>query len=250
MKNYKYHCMFCRSDYADFPMGGKCPKCGFPMNRIQTYMEGPMRDALLVKIGSEFALNNMRKGNFWMQSPKYFQIHFENEARDDVYESAFDFVELDSTTPDQPVSSVASSMQNLYRILCFGYIFVEDGRIQKPNERMRLLGSHFSYVNTQRLVATFKQAAEQKNVKFDFGGVHYLGSSYKGIYTPFCKMPKFSYQEEQRAVFYSEQYALIDDCEKDTVSFGDIGEWFSKPVPIDELYQEHPLEKLTKIILD
>lgn len=250
MNKGKYHCMFCRSDFSDFPKGGKCPKCDFPMNPIQTYMDGSVRDALLVKIGSEFALNNMRNGNFWMQSPKYFQIHFENEARDDVFESAFDFVELDAAIPDKPISSVASSTQNLYRILCFGYIFVENGRIQKPDERMRLFGSHFSYVNTQQLMSAFKQAANQKNVKFDFGGVHYLGSSYKGVYTPFCKMPKFSYQEEQRAVFYSEQYASKHECEKDIVSLGDIGEWFSKPVPIDVLFEECTIEDFKKAILD
>lgn len=250
MNKGKYHCMFCRSDFPDFPKGGKCPKCDFPMNPIQTYMDGPVRDALLVKIGSEFALNNMRDGNFWMQSPKYFQIHFENEARDDVFESAFDYVELSSTKPDQPVSSIASNTQNLYRILCFGYIFVEDGRLQKPDERMRLFGSHFSYVNTQRLISAFKQAAEQKDVKFDFGGVHYLGGDYKGVYTPFCKMPKFAYQEEQRAVFYSEQYASIDECEKDTVNLGDIGEWFSKPIPIEKLYQGLSMDDFIEVLLD
>ena len=246
----KYHCMFCRSDFSAFPQNGNCPKCGFPMNQIQTYMDGPIRDALLVKIGSEFALNNMRSGNFWMQSPKYFQIHFENEARDDVFESAFDYVELNLTEPNQPVSSIASNTQNLYRILCFGYIFVENGHIQKPDERMRLFGTHFSYVNTQRLISAFQQAAEQKGVKFDFGGVHYLGNDYKGVYTPFCKMPKFAYQEEQRAVFFSEQYASIDECEKDIVSLGDIGEWFSKPIPIDVLFNECTIEDFKRVILD
>ena len=233
-----YHCMFCRSNFEIMPGNGKCPVCSFPLNRNPVGIEtGDSHEAFLVKIGSETALQNMRNGNFWLQSPKYFQVNFENEARDDVYESAYDYVELDSGEPTDSENCILSKNQHLFRILCFGYISVKNGILEIPDERMKLFGTHFSYVPTRRLCFAFETAAEEKQVDASFGEVHYLGATYKGVYTPFCKLPKFEYQNERRLVFFGERYSRWDELQRDEIHLGDIRSWCSKPVPTDVLYR-------------
>ncbi len=246
----KYHCMFCNTDYIELPEGAICPKCGFPMNRDPARFVVENKGAILVKIGSPDALNNMRQGNFWMQSPASFQTHFDNEARDDVYESAFDYIEMDKDSPDGIAYSSFFTDQNKYRILCFGIIRVNDGLIERPDERIKLFGTHFSYVSSQRLAQAFSEAATERNAHCQIGGINYISDSYKGIYTPFCKLPKFSYQVEHRIVFCSEAYLAWDACQRDEISIGDISSWFSKPIPIEELFAGYTFDELKEVIID
>lgn len=251
MNNSYYHCMFCRSNFEVMPDGGKCPICSFPINNNRVIIDKDNGcEAFLVKIGSEIALKNMRDGNFWLQAPRYFQENFENEARDDIFDSAFDYVELDSGIPVGNENCKIATNQNMYRILCFGYISVRNGIIEVPDERMKLFGTHFSYVSARRLQTAFETLAKEKQVDASFGEVHYLGDTYKGIYTPFCKLPKFTYQNEKRLVFISEEYTKWNELQRDEVHLGNISSWFSKPVPVDVLYQRLHMKEFTEVILD
>lgn len=272
--------MYCKKQFEEIPDPPVCDVCGMPLNTEQVRFTYNKRFyAITIKISDETALNSMRKGTFWFQSPKYYQEFVGNDAIGDINESAFEYI------LDLPVAQVegyiglrggdkisvegrefilqrilngklyvSSIYQNNYRLLCFYTLHLNDDlSFIKPDERMRQFGSHFSIVNNRnRFVEILGHTVE--NAKYDINFLHtsiaYISDKYRGVYTPGCKFKKYSYQNEYRFILCSPEYGKLPEKEKKIVYLPEVEkeEILSEPLPIDLLWDANSFKEIETAI--
>ena len=69
-----YRCMLCGTQYKEMPQNKFCKVCGRPLNSRQTKISyNKIENGILIKISDEAALKSMNAGQFWFQSPRYYQ---------------------------------------------------------------------------------------------------------------------------------------------------------------------------------
>ena len=220
-----------------------------PLNSKKTMFDyNKNENTILIKISDKNALMSMRSGEFWFQSPRYYQEFKDNDAVGDINECAFEYI-ID-VSPDvlKQFSSlkcgtlihykdgndyildkiydgkiyVSSRYQNYYRLLCFYTLHINDkGELVKPDRRMKSMGTHFSIIkNRNRFVQILnnhiKQEAENKqcDISVCTNWISYIRDTYSGVYTPTCKFDKYNYQNEYRCVLCSEEYSKLPEKKK------------------------------------
>ncbi len=274
--NEVYSCMLCNKIFASYPENGKCDICGTSIdNRTLrlTTLEDSKR--ILIKISDENAINSMRNGVFWFQSPKYFQNYQGNDAIGDVVECAYekvldisqdliethssrgkgDIVEIDGQMYKYERSEngkvyVSSVYQNYNRLLCFYSLYLdENGKIIVPDEKMKQFGSHFSIIIDRPVLEKRIKSYIGKldyNVEYRAVSVNYLSEKYNGIYTPSCKFDKYKYQNEYRIILQSENYNKMPEEQKVVINIEKEGmsTIMTNPIPIERLWNSEKLEDL------
>ena len=173
-----YRCMLCGTQYKEMPQNKFCKVCGRPLNSQQTKIGyNKIENGILIKISDEAALKSMNAGQFWFQSPRYYQEFKDNDAVGDINECAIENileVSSDELKKYMGLSKgtlihctdgkdyilekvlngkvyVSSRYQNCYRLLCFYTLHISDtGKIVKPDIRMRNMGTHFSIVKNRK----------------------------------------------------------------------------------------------------
>lgn len=279
-----YRCMLCSTQYKKMPKSKYCEVCGMPLNPSQTrFYYNEFENGILIKIGDKDALKSMNSGQFWFQSPRYYQDFKDNDAVGDINECAIEYIlkvspmelkkciglkkgTLIHTTDGKDYILekvlngkvyVSSRYQNCYRLLCFYTLHINDeGVIVKPDIRMKNMGTHFSIIkNRNRFVQILNNWAkvEAENGKYDISvcsnWINYIGNTYTGIYTPTCKFAKYSYQNEYRCILCSEEYGKLPEKKEKRIQLNEVAdeEIMTSPIPLDWLRKVSTLDELSKI---
>ena len=271
-----YKCMMCKKIFFNYPEHGICDNCGHQIemkkNRLRVCGEKKM---ILIKISDETAITSMNAGTFWFQSPKFYQNYKGNDAIGDVNECAFETildVSLDQLRKYVNLSKgevfekdgnkyrfekilngtvyVSSVYQNCYRLLCFYMLQIdENNRIIKPDEKMKLFGTHFSIIKN-RLMLEEEIGNYIKNANYDLAEIgtviEYITDKYRGIYTPSCKFEKYAYQNEYRIILGSLKYGKMPEEEKKIVNLtgNEMDKIMTEPIPIERLWISSTLEDI------
>lgn len=276
-----YSCMFCKKQFSTYPETGICDICGMPINseKCRYLVNASNQFCITIKIGDEQALNNMRNGEFWFQSPKYYQSFVENDAVGDVNECAFDYIynisEKDiekymHIIPGEKIIlegkewildkimngkfCVHSVYQNNYRLLCFYQLHMDEKRhFIKPDERMRLFGTHFSIVKDrdkfEKIVGKYVESVNY-DLFFLPTSIAYLYDTYRGVYTPGCKFKKYEYQNEYRFILGSSQYGKLPEMEKKVIHLPEVKkeDILTEPIPLDFLWSTSSLDDIVDLM--
>lgn len=275
-----YTCMYCKKLFDELPVLPICDICGMPINvkKVKHIYDDKTKYGIIIKISDEKVLNSMRNGEFWFQSPKYYQNFKENDTIGDVNECAFEYVldvpinkisEYFGLRPGTVINYdgkeyifekilngmiyVSSRYQNNYRLLCFYILNIDENyKIVKPDEKIKLFGTHFSIIkNRNRFIQILGEYAESSEYDLFFlpTPIAYIADSYRGVYTPGCKFDRYAYQNEYRFVLCSSEYAKLPEKEKKIIKLNKVMEEniFSEPIPIDLLWKAPTIEELSKI---
>lgn len=279
-----YRCMLCGTQYKEMPQNKFCKVCGRPLNSRQTKISyNKIENGILIKISDEAALKSMNAGQFWFQSPRYYQEFKDNDAVGDINECAIENileVSSDELKKYMGLSKgtlihctdgkdyilekvlngkvyVSSRYQNCYRLLCFYTLHISDtGKIEKPDIRMRNMGTHFSIVkNRKRFVQILnnyvEKEVESKNYDISVcsNWINYINDAYTGIYTPICKFDKYSYQNEYRCVLSSNEYGKLPEKKEKRIQLDAVADEniMTPPIPLEWLWKVSTLDELSKI---
>lgn len=271
-----YTCMMCKKTFNKYPEHGICDKCGTLIdtkrNKLIVFDE---KNMILIKISDEVAINSMNRGTFWFQSPKYYQNFTGNDAIGDVNECAFEAI-LDVPLNQLEMYSdllkgenfekdgskycfekvlngmvyVNSVYQNYFRLLCFYMLQLdENNRIIKPDEKMKLFGTHLSIIKNRPMLEK-KLEKYIESAGYSLAGlgtsIAYVTDKYRGTYTPGCKFEKYAYQNEYRIILESQKYGEMPEEEKKVVSLSEdkMDEIMTKPIQIEKLWTVSTLEEL------
>ena len=239
-----YYCMWCHRTFDMLPADGKCPYCH--QDRIclpGRYVVRNQHNVQIIKISSAGVINNMRTGSLWFQSPRIFH-EYEGDGkkvRKDIHNSRYSRIDEKGYIVDKNVDT--------YRLLCFYTLNVdaEGNFLKKPNKRLKEFGNCYSIVDIKTLLAQLESYLITLNKKVDcfHDWVTYLRKNYSGAYSPFCKFPKDSYQDEFRIVLLSDAFlSLGKEPYKTSQSIGNLSAVFSEPQPLDNLLFGKNLEDI------
>lgn len=279
-----YRCMLCGTQYKEMPQNKFCKVCGKPLNSRQTkIVYNKIENGILIKISDEAALKSMNAGQFWFQSPRYYQEFKDNDAVGDINECAIENileVSSDELKKYMGLSKgtlihctdgkdyilekvlngkvyVSSRYQNCYRLLCFYTLHISDsGKIVKPDIRMKNMGTHFSIVkNRKRFVQILnnyvKKEVESRDsdISVCSNWINYISDAYTGIYTPVCKFDKYSYQNEYRCVLSSNEYGKLPEKKEKRIQLDAVADEniMTPPIPLEWLWKVSTLDELSKI---
>lgn len=239
-----YRCMWCGNIFDTLPKDGKCLNCHRDgLRLLGRYVVTNPHFSQIIKISSAEVINSMRKGNLWFQSPRYFQEYVGDgqKARADIHDAKYSYIGKSGNIDDTNADT--------YRLLCFYSLNVDkEGKfLEKPNEKLREFGDYYSIVDLETLLSQIKNhiVGLNKNVGYVANWVNYLTEQYSGVYSPFCKFPEFSYQNEFRIVLLSEIFLpLIKEPYKTLPPIKGFDKVFSEPQSLDGLLNAKNIDDL------
>jgi len=239
-----YYCMWCGSTFDTSPENVECPVCHRTCWRaLGRYVLRNQHWVQIIKISSADVIGKMRNGSLWFQSPQSFQKYSGEgqKARADAYDSRFSYINKSRYVEDQN--------SDTYRLLCFYSLIVnEDGDfLERPDKRLGEFGDRYSIVDITTLLTLIKEHIVEPNKKISSvaNWINYLRENYSGVYSPFCKFPKFRYQNEFRIVLWSNLFfSLRAEPYKPRLPAKGLYDVFSEPRPLDELMHARSLEDL------
>jgi len=230
-----YWCMWCGKTTDTFPKDGKCSNCRQEgLQSIGRYVVNNPHFIQIIKISSAQVINSMRTGNLWFQSPRYFQEYAGagQKARADIHDARYSFIGKSGNIDDANADT--------YRILCFYSLNIDkEGNIlQKPSEELSEFGDYYSIVDLKTLLSQIQNHIMSLNKIMGYvaNWVNYLTEKYSGIYSPFCKFPELSYQNEFRIVLLSNSFLPLKKHPYKTIPpIKGFEKVFSEPQSIDRL---------------
>lgn len=124
-----------------------------------------------------------------------------------------------------------------------------NGNIIKPDEKMKLFGSHFLIIKNRPM---FEEKLREYIIREGNGlagmgtPVAYVTDKYRGIYTPGCKFDKYRYQNEYRFILLSIEFDKLPPKEKKVVNLSadNMDEIMTKPIDIGKLWTVSTLDEL------
>jgi hypothetical protein len=239
-----YRCMWCGKTTDTFPKDGKCLNCHQEgLRLVGKYVVNNPHFSQIIKISSAEAIKSMRMGNVWFQSPRYFQEYSGDgqEARADIHDAKYSYIGESGNIDDKNADT--------YRLLCFYSLNVnkEGDFLEKPSEKLRKFGGYYSIVDLETLLSQVKNYIINPNNKVGYvaNWVNYLTEIYSGVYSPFCKFPEFSYQNEFRIVLLSDIFlSLKNEPYKTFPPIKGFNEVFSEPQSLDGLLHAENINAL------
>jgi hypothetical protein len=232
-----YYCMWCGSVYDYLPKDGECLKCHQrQLQYIKKLDNNNMHPRQIIKLQSSEVIESMRNGNYWFQSPRYFQEYSGDGkvARMDMHDAKYFYVDKGRYIDDKNADK--------YRLLCFYSLNVDDsGNFLKPfDERLSQFGECFSIVDLETLLIELQKYIKSGNNNMSYVGndVKYIREDrYSGFYSPLCKFSKFDYQNEFRIVLLSDTFLSLGDFNpyKTIAPTNNLGSVIGEPQPIDIL---------------
>lgn len=241
--NNIYYCMWCGSTFDFHPKDDKCLNCRQKGLRFVTYEMSNPYSTQIIKIQSAEVLESMRNGNLWFQSPRCFQ-EYKGEgqiARADIHDAKYSYIDKSGYIDNKNVDT--------YRLLCFYSLDVDEeyNFLRKPDNRLREFGEYYSIIDVMTLLAKIKDhiVSLDKKISYVANWVNYLSQNYSGTYSPFCKFPEYSYQNEFRIVLLSDMFLSIRQAPYITSPpLKNLDEIILKPQSIDGLLSANNLNDL------
>lgn len=269
-----YRCMLCKKEYDELPSNAICDVCGMPMNiQKHDFHTCGLGAEILIKVSNPYVINSMRKGEFWFQSPKYYQDYSGNDAIGDPWECAFEQIldvplnEIEKYTGIKQGTHisyrgktyilekvyngmvyVSSLNQNNYRFICFYKLFFDEhNNLILPDEQIKKFGTHFTIVKDRsrlnQIIGEYVDSADY-DLAFVPTDIAYLSNGYRGIYTPGCKFEKYSYQNEYRLILASTEYSKLPEKKEKVIRLDKVADedLLSPPIPINVLWDSSTLD--------
>lgn len=236
--------MVCGKTYDTLPKDGECPNClQKRLKFVDNYIVNNPHSAQTIKIHTADIITNMRRGNIWFQSPRTFHEYLGNgkAARADIHDARYSYISKNGYVDDENIDT--------YRLLCF-YSLDVDGEgnfITQPDDQLRDFGESYSIVDRETLLVRIKNYIIDSNrvIHYVAHWINYLGQEYSGAYSPFCKFPEFSYQNEFRIVLLSNEFiSLGKEPYKTIPPIENLGRVFSEPQPLENLLHARNINDL------
>lgn len=180
-----------------------------------------------IKVSDTFALDNMKKGEWWLRHPSYFQyeeiVNGDKERGDReeclVSEQFSSEEEITKEIPFGNIGSISPNQTIYYcykeynpqelidkiRLISFYRIDLnQDGTISDISEKMQYFGDSFSFVNMR----LFKDKISKMGIEYEAKDVNYLPERYSGKVGIVGKKSAYSHQNEYRISMRKNEYGL------------------------------------------